>query len=569
MIAKADAARAGRPSSDGTSSDGTSSDGASSRGPSSRELLGLAAAIISLAVATRIPLIAESFWVDELHSAWAVSGTFDEVRQRAALGNQTPLYYWGLWCWRQGVGESELALRMSSVLVSAFACAIVAVGVAKRGGGMLGGAAAGAFLAIESNAIFFGTELRVFATVMLLAAIVGWAWSEFRSGNAAVAGPVMIGAILLAALIQPMSLGVLVWPAIWEGARKVFMRRQDRRWRLTRKTLCAFTATLLLGWLAWDLAGRVWWVAWQHRDQWQAVGAARSGQQLLRIWPWSWLLVVPVVAAWAVERCQSWRRMPTAQMTAESGWGGGIRLWGPPAAVAVGATLFYWAIAASGVAAIFHRRYLIAALPLLAWAGGAAVGQAGDSLARLYRASCRGGSCPGGGGLNGSGLGAAERRCSAALLAGLWLWVLIAAWPALRHGVSPAMRFRGEDWRGAAEYLREGAGDDTVIWLSPGLIETERCLASGKPEDQDYLVYPLRGPYRLGGVTAISLRPARLAEPLRRRLTAGEPWYAVIRGPRGLAEKWGGSLVDLAKPVRLGVESAEFGGVQVLRFTPR
>lgn len=565
MIAKADVARPGRPSSDGTSSDGTSS----------RELIGLAAAIISLAVATRIPLIAESFWVDELHSAWAVSGTFDEVRQRAALGNQTPLYYWALWCWRQGVGESELALRMSSVLVSALACAIVAVGVAKRGGGMLGGATAGAFLAIESNAIFFGTELRVFAAVMLLAAIVGWAWSEIRAGNAAFAGPVMSGAILLSALIQPMSLGVLVWPAIWEGGKKAFARPWELRWRFTRKTtLCAFAVTLLLGWLAWELAGRVWWVAWQHRDQWQAVGAARSGQQLLRIWPWSWLLVVPVVAAWSVERCLSWRRMPTAQTTAESGWGGGIRLWGPPAAVAVGATLFYWAIAASGVAAIFHRRYLIAALPLLAWAGGAAIGHAGDSLARLWRASCPIGNCPGGSGLigsslNGSGLGATERRCSAALLMGLWLWVLIAAWPVLRHGVSPAMRFRGEDWRGAAEHVRGRAGDGTVIWLSPGLIETERCLASGKAEDQDYLAYPFRGPYRLQGVTAISLRPAGLAEPLRRRLTTGEPWYAVVRGPRGLAEKWGGSLVELAKPHRLGVESAEFGGVQVLRFTPR
>lgn len=537
--------------------------GLSALGLSSRGLLALAAAVLTLAVATRAPVIGESFWVDELHSAWTVSGTLGEVRQRAAQGNQTPLYYWGLWCWRQGVGEGELAMRMSSVIASALACAVVAVGVAKLGGGVLGGAAAGVFLAIESNSIFFGTELRVFATVMLLAAIVCWSWSEVRRGNGRVAGPVMMLAIWLAALIQPMSLGVLVWPVIGEGTKRALTLSRERRARIAPRTaLLGLVAALLLGWLAWDLAGRVWWVAWQHRDQWQAVGAVRSGQQLLRIWPWGWILVAPVAAAWACERFVGLGKMPAATTAFDAGDGtgyfgtsrAGVRLWGPPAAVAVGATLFYWSVSASGLAAIFHRRYLIAALPLLAWAGGAAVGQVGFSLAKLWRLGDR---------------DVAGRRFSAVVIGGLWMWALVAAWPLLQHGIPLSTRLRGEDWRGVATHVRAHAEPDAVIWLSPGLIETERCLASGRPEDLAYLAYPLRGPYRLEGVEVISLRPAGIAVPLRQRLTSGEAWYAVVRVPRLFAEKWGAFVVEQAKPRTLQFEHEEFGGVQVLRFALR
>lgn len=74
------------------------------------------AAVFVAAVLIRLPACYESFWVDELHSAWAVWDGIDQVQPRAAAGNQTPVYFFGLWFWRQLVGRSEVALRMSSVL---------------------------------------------------------------------------------------------------------------------------------------------------------------------------------------------------------------------------------------------------------------------------------------------------------------------------------------------------------------------------------------------------------------------------------------------------------------------
>ncbi len=37
--------------------------------------------------------IRESFWIDELHSTWAVSGLWNEVAERSILGNQSPFYF--------------------------------------------------------------------------------------------------------------------------------------------------------------------------------------------------------------------------------------------------------------------------------------------------------------------------------------------------------------------------------------------------------------------------------------------------------------------------------------------
>lgn len=73
-----------------------------------------ALAVAIVAVVLRIPYCYESFWIDELHTAWAVWAEFDKVTDRAAAGNQTPLYFHGVWLWKAVFGPSEFALRMSS-----------------------------------------------------------------------------------------------------------------------------------------------------------------------------------------------------------------------------------------------------------------------------------------------------------------------------------------------------------------------------------------------------------------------------------------------------------------------
>ena len=57
-------------------------------------------AILCAGVGIRGWQTTESLWLDELHTGWTVAGTWSDVSDRAAAGNQTPCYFWFIWIWR-------------------------------------------------------------------------------------------------------------------------------------------------------------------------------------------------------------------------------------------------------------------------------------------------------------------------------------------------------------------------------------------------------------------------------------------------------------------------------------
>ena len=135
------------------------------------------AAFISVLVAIsafllRAPSCYESFWLDELHSAWCIWDGFSDVEPRASAGHQTPLFYWVLWIWKQLFGDSEFALRMISVAAVSAASGLASYVIATRFRSIAAGFTAGMVLAMEENSIFFGTELRPYAVIILLSTIV-------------------------------------------------------------------------------------------------------------------------------------------------------------------------------------------------------------------------------------------------------------------------------------------------------------------------------------------------------------------------------------------------------------
>src|SRR3954464_10090950 len=76
----------------------------------------LAAVGISLVgAALRIQPLSESLWLDELHTAWCAVGPLDDVARRAAIGNQSPLYFWLEWFLVGILGPSEFSLRLLSI----------------------------------------------------------------------------------------------------------------------------------------------------------------------------------------------------------------------------------------------------------------------------------------------------------------------------------------------------------------------------------------------------------------------------------------------------------------------
>jgi len=547
------------------------------RRPGAGTLVALGIVAAGVAVAARLPFCGESLWVDELHSAWAVWDSLGEVAPRAALGNQTPVYYWGLWFWRQIVGDSEVALRLSGVVLSSIACAVVAAGVAHQTRRLLGGALAGFLLATDPTAIFFGTELRVFPAVLLLSATACWAWMEDRQSGSTRSLGLLAGWVALAGAIQPTSVGVLGWTIVESLARRFdwrFLGERDdgdeppaggvlSRWAV-RVAVVAFT--ILAAMLFYRLAGSVLVAAWRHRDQWAAFGSIRSLWQLWTLWRWNALLVVPAgLAALAIVLS----RIKSADTAKASPSGSPVFAdWLPPALLALLATASFAAVSAFDVVAIYHRRYLIAALPPLAWAGGAVLAAGMAALERGWVAKSP--SPPNAADFACIGASSARIRT---LAAGILLFVPAMAFNAIGVIGTPRVAVqRGEDWRGAVAWVNQAArsGPGQTIWVSPGLIETERFLASGDPAKIDYLTFPLRGPYRIDHPVVafdIAAAPAVQAE----RLAEEQSVIAVIRGSERSANVWANRIlaslpggIDNAEPRTFRVH--RFGRVQVVEF---
>jgi mannosyltransferase len=254
-----------------------------------------ATVIFSLAIALRLPTCKESFWLDELHSAWTAWGTLAEVMPRAAAGNQTPVYFWLLWFWKQFAGDTELALRLPSVIASSLAAGIVTVGIAKHRGSLVAGCLAGLVMTVESNAIFYGTELRPFAFAMMFGALACYlATSDTLSQKQKLLG--LMATVIMSGLFQPTSIGVLAWFVV---AQLLWMMQHSdsaaKRLRsvptlvMALGVVAVIASAILFAWLAGD----VLYEAWQHRQQWQSMGRADSPWQLWAVWPWLSLVVLP------------------------------------------------------------------------------------------------------------------------------------------------------------------------------------------------------------------------------------------------------------------------------------
>ena len=76
----------------------------------------VAVGICVLGAALRIAPLGESLWLDELHTAWCAVGPLDEVASRAALGNQSPVFFSLEWLLLRVLGDSEFALRLPSLI---------------------------------------------------------------------------------------------------------------------------------------------------------------------------------------------------------------------------------------------------------------------------------------------------------------------------------------------------------------------------------------------------------------------------------------------------------------------
>lgn len=113
----------------------------------------------------------ELLWLDELHTSWAVSATFGEVANRAADGNQAPLFFWSTWIPVQLLGESEFSVRAVSWLAGFGLMLVSAWLVWKWTCSSIAATVVVTAMAINTQFVFYATEARPYALLQLLSVI--------------------------------------------------------------------------------------------------------------------------------------------------------------------------------------------------------------------------------------------------------------------------------------------------------------------------------------------------------------------------------------------------------------
>src|SRR5436190_2303547 len=132
------------------------------------------AAITLLAAVFRVWQVNESLWVDELHTSWCLQAGFGNVAQRAAEGNQSPLYFWLLWGITRVLGESEITLRLPSLLAGMALPGIAWLLVRRLDLGertFLAAVLAALLVCVDHTSIFYCTEARPYALVELASTV--------------------------------------------------------------------------------------------------------------------------------------------------------------------------------------------------------------------------------------------------------------------------------------------------------------------------------------------------------------------------------------------------------------
>jgi len=449
----------------------------------------------------------ESLWVDELHSSWAISGSWGEIAERARWGNQSPLYFWGLWLMDgllQGTVSQELALRLPSVLCFSLAVGLLVYHALRReavaGSGIWRAfglvVVAALWLSLDRIQLFYATEARVYACLQLLsfvnwllvAALVGGRVAD-GAGNAAAATAgvrtfgknlgaralthknqiemtavwrvlAWSGLSLLLVYLHLTAALAVAWQWLFAIGAVWILRRADR-WQQIGWWFAAGVGVALLSLPAW------WWSqsVWGRREQWRGFAGDTSLTNTLAMFPLMEFLV-PLAVAVVLDRC--WRdraqlRLATGDKNRnENIW---LALW---VVAVVGPWLCAWFATWFEVAPLMHRRFVIvSALPLVALA------------IELWQTL---------------------RRPILKLLSGAG----VIAWLIIGQGTVDAWQQgyvfgwqRVEGWREAVAWMDHRIEPEDEVWCASGLIEGNGTALPLAEEANSYLSFPLRGCYSM------------------------------------------------------------------------
>lgn len=419
----------------------------------------------------------ESLWLDELHTSWAVKGSCSDVLDRAAEGNQTPVYFWLVWLLVRIVGHSEVVLRMISWIAGSMLIVSAARLTRIWTGSAILSTLTAVLVLLDPHCIYFSREARPYAFLQWL--VIGHLLaftSRWNSGEDKGRWLWILSAIVMFYTHVTSSLVVFaefVFVGVQRG-RKVPHGPHARVWLID--------GTAIAG--AWMLALPLLRALAERRSNWLAFVREPRSVDLVSLFAWVPYGLVPLIllVIVACTKRSSLRRWNDSQRS----YALLTILWYAIPAIMT------WFVTKWGVAPLFFRRYLMSSA--IAW--------------MMWPASV------------GVILAKPTMRVGFAVV------VLLAA--AIVHtGRSdrPYTKHSWEDWRGALAWLEDP--DQKTSWpvlLRAGLIEDQNAHVDPRPLYQAYLRFPLDSLYAYR-------RDVAQATVVPREWSSGErlPWGSIRR----------------------------------------
>ncbi len=474
----------------------------------------LVGVLIVLAAWMRLYQVGESLWVDELHTAWTVSGSAGEIPGRAAMGNTSPAYFYLPWLAGRLMGMNELAMRLPSVLAGVGLVVLIYLLVARWTRSRCAGLLAAFLATIDWNFLFYGQEARTYAMVQLVGlAHVGLFWHVLeKPSGLARAALVLLGALLfylhytasLLIVAEVACYGVL---CAWRPWRPAY-----RWWQLlVDLALTGLVCLPAAGHLAQIAARRANWALFVEQRPASAIVTEMYPLRTYVFLPGAIVLVLGLFGWLALRRPLVRRIDPRLALLA-------VCWLLVPIGLAWLATdrdiarLFLRTD--RGVAHLFLRRYVIvsAAAPIV--------------MGSLLCAACR---------------HRPVRATLAVLVAGIAIYTTGPAWLFWHDG--RLVRHSEEDWRGAVQLINDATDHTkTPLLLYSGLIESNAL--TGKDDDPRLVAYCLLPVTAIYPVDASEreLVPMHWSDPVGLSeqqwqfvVNRGGAWI-LVRGERELAQ---------------------------------
>jgi mannosyltransferase len=512
----------------------------------------------------------ESLWLDELHTAWTVYDDWREIPWRAEIGNQSPLYFYGVALTTRIGGLSEVTLRLPSALAGVALVGLAGWLVASWTGLRIAGLLTALLVALDHTSVFYAQEARPYAWVQLLGLVHVAAfvlllarprlrWRALWIGSAIALYYLHYTALLLL-VAEVVAYGVL-WAigAFPKAGQALGIHDPEpvpfsERWKPVYR-LRQFAADLSL--VALGMLPSIPHVAQiaARRDAWSMfIGNDPAPARIFSLFPLDIYLLLPAgigIAAWAWRlkkgtgvvfaqtACRPGRfphendSRPLFPMVAAVCW-----LFVP--------VMLAWTLTVADVARLFFLRYLVVSAIAPAVLTGL--------MLRLYpgRLSRVAGSV-------------------AVVVALAWHSGLVQQYALDGRVIGD----RRQDWRGAVTLLQQRAvGENAPVFVRSGLIEADRLRDDDSPQLHQYCLLPVRGIYRLDLPPEDLLplptsRSSELTTPqISRIAAAGQAFFLLVGSPRSIA-RLQRQLADSLTAHGLAMiptEQHTFGDVAVLHY---